>query len=238
MQTDLVANICAFSNPARLSAILFLAGISVGATAGFAQTTAAQQNPVTAIDILLEPDTTMLQRAEAANARLLKIFPKGYSLDASHRPHITIVQRFVRTVCYCEDCQKAADQIEALPNAGAIRDPDGGTAYILYRKDRFACSKGAELLKSYKLNETSVTNRMVATCCNSAMFLKFDRGPHWVSAYRARFRGDLPPLEARICTKSKPRDTVLLNDVPSYPRYAPGLAVKLLASRVAMMLGL
>ena len=64
---------------------------------GQAQITGAKQNPVTAIDILLEPDTTMLKHAEAVNARLLKVFPKGFALDATHRPHITIVQRFVRT---------------------------------------------------------------------------------------------------------------------------------------------
>ncbi len=56
-----------------------------------------EQNPVTAIDILLTPDATMLQRAEANNARLLKVFPKGFALDATHRPHITMIQRFVRT---------------------------------------------------------------------------------------------------------------------------------------------
>jgi hypothetical protein len=39
----------------------------------------------------------MLQRAEADNARLLKVDPKGFALDAAHRPHITLVQRFVRT---------------------------------------------------------------------------------------------------------------------------------------------
>ena len=58
---------------------------------------AAEQAPVTAIDILLEPDATMLQRCEANNARLLKVYPKGFALDATHRPHITMVQRFVRT---------------------------------------------------------------------------------------------------------------------------------------------
>lgn len=52
---------------------------------------------VTAIDILLEPDATMLQHATATNERLLEVFPKGFSLDASHRPHVTLVQRFVRT---------------------------------------------------------------------------------------------------------------------------------------------
>ena len=98
-------------------------------------------------------------------------------------------------------------------------------------------SKGAEFLRSYKLKETSVTNRVVAACCNSAVFMNFDRGPHWVSAYRARFRGELPPLQLRICTKFKPNGVVLPDDVPSYRGYAPRLIVKLLASRVAMLLG-
>jgi len=56
-----------------------------------------ERNPVTAINILLEPDATMLQRSEANNARLRKVFPKGFALDATHRPHITLLQRFVRT---------------------------------------------------------------------------------------------------------------------------------------------
>src|SRR4029450_11642859 len=55
------------------------------------------QNSVTAIDILLEPDATMLKHAEANNARLLKVYPKGFALDAAHRPHITMLQCFVRT---------------------------------------------------------------------------------------------------------------------------------------------
>ena len=54
------------------------------------------QSPVTAIDVLLEPDATMLRHAEANNARLLKVYPKGFALDATHRPHITMIQRFVR----------------------------------------------------------------------------------------------------------------------------------------------
>ena len=38
---------------------------------------AQQENPVTAIDIALEPDATMIQHAEAANARLRKVFPRA-----------------------------------------------------------------------------------------------------------------------------------------------------------------
>ena len=53
--------------------------------------------PVTAIDILLDPDAMMMQHAKAANTRLLKVFPKGFALDASHAPHITTLMRYVRT---------------------------------------------------------------------------------------------------------------------------------------------
>jgi hypothetical protein len=56
-----------------------------------------ESSPVTAINILLEPDATMLQRSEANNARLRGVFPKGFALDATHRPHITLLQCFVRT---------------------------------------------------------------------------------------------------------------------------------------------
>src|ERR1700752_5413552 len=55
------------------------------------------QSPITAIDILLEPDATMLRHAQNSNARLLKVFPKGFALDEAHRPHITLIQRFVHT---------------------------------------------------------------------------------------------------------------------------------------------
>jgi len=57
----------------------------------------AKPNAITAIDILLEPDATMIEHATATNDRLRKVFPRGFALDASHRPHVTLVQRFVRT---------------------------------------------------------------------------------------------------------------------------------------------
>ena len=55
------------------------------------------QSEVSAIDILLKPDAAMLSRAKAANARLRKAYPKGFALDATHTPHITMLQLFVRT---------------------------------------------------------------------------------------------------------------------------------------------
>src|SRR5271154_5274981 len=72
-------------------------GLGLGLAVAVVQGAVAQQNPVTAIDIALEPDAMMVQHAMAANARLLKSFPKGFSLDETHHPHVSILQQFVRT---------------------------------------------------------------------------------------------------------------------------------------------
>ena len=141
----------------------------------------------------------------------------------------------VTAACYCEDCQAGSGQIEALPNAPALLDEHGGTAYVVYRKDRIQCTKGAQFLKAHKVREKTVTNRMVATCCNSAMLMNFDDGKHWVDVYRSRFLVDPPPLEMRMCTKSKTGGD-LPSDVPSYPSYPPQFLVKILAAKVAMLL--
>jgi hypothetical protein len=72
-------------------------GLGLGLAMASVPSAATQQNSVTAIDIALEPDATMVQHAMAANARLLKSFPKGFSLDATHHPHVSMLQQFVRT---------------------------------------------------------------------------------------------------------------------------------------------
>jgi len=79
-----------------------------------------ERSPVTAIDILLEPDATMLQHAEAVNARLLKVYSKGFALDATHRPHITMIQRFVRTADL-DKVYAAAGKVLARANVTAIK---------------------------------------------------------------------------------------------------------------------
>jgi hypothetical protein len=78
--------------------ILAALGIGMASLLACAGASRAQEtHPVTAIDIGLEPDATMLEHAQAVNARLRSVFPKGFSLDASHHPHITMLQRYVRT---------------------------------------------------------------------------------------------------------------------------------------------
>ena len=72
-------------------------GLGLGLAMALVPGAAAQANPVTAIDIALEPDSTMIEHAMADNARLLKSFPKGFILDATHHPHVSMLQQFVRT---------------------------------------------------------------------------------------------------------------------------------------------
>jgi hypothetical protein len=78
-----------------------LAALSVSLVASLpanAQTAGAGgPGAVAAIDIVLEPDATMVRHAEAANERLRKEFPKGFALDKTHHPHISCLQRYVRT---------------------------------------------------------------------------------------------------------------------------------------------
>ena len=54
-------------------------------------TPSGPQNPITAVDIVLEPDATMIQNAQAANAGLLKNFPKGFTLGDEHAPHMSVL---------------------------------------------------------------------------------------------------------------------------------------------------
>jgi len=81
----------------KYNKLLAAFGIGLASMFAYSGTSGAQQNAVTAIDIALEPDATMIQHAHADNARLLKVFPKGFALDATHRPHVTMLQQFVRT---------------------------------------------------------------------------------------------------------------------------------------------
>lgn len=138
--------------------------------------------------------------------------------------------------CYCDDCQEGARQIQSLPNAASIQDGDGGTAYLVYRKDRIRCLKGPSLLRHHKIRENSATNRVIATCCNSALYMNFDDSKHWIDVYRSRCQGAVPPVQMRICTKFKPEGRTIATDVPAYSRYPMSLLVKLLVAKVAMLM--
>lgn len=137
--------------------------------------------------------------------------------------------------CYCESCQEGSRQLEALPNGRPVCDSDGGTAFVLYRKDRVEYSKGSQLLRGYKLTDESSTRRVVADCCDSPMFLEFEKG-HWLSMYRSALRGDLLPLQMRVHTKSRPAGVHLPNDVPNHRGHSLKFMAKLFGAWIAMLL--
>jgi hypothetical protein len=63
---------------------------------------------LTAIDVLIDPDEATMERARAVNARMLQSLPQGWALDDTHQPHITTLQRYVRTA----DLDKAYEAVE------------------------------------------------------------------------------------------------------------------------------
>lgn len=81
---------------------------------------APAKSEIIAIDILLEPDATMLSHARANNQRLRKVHPEGFALDAAHTPHITLLQCFVRSADL-ERLYGAVGSVFAASNPGDMK---------------------------------------------------------------------------------------------------------------------
>jgi hypothetical protein len=147
-------------------------------------------------------------------------------LEAVGRPILT-------ATCYCASCQEAGCRFEQLPCAPALLNPDGGTDYVLYRKDRVQCVTGHEYLEEHRLKPDSPTRRVIAACCNSGMFLDFTKG-HWLTMYRNRFPEGAPPLEMRVMTQDRRDGVELADDLPSYDGYSGKFMLRLIAAWIAM----
>jgi hypothetical protein len=66
-------------------------------TPGELGTSNAASHPITAADIVLEPDATMIRNAQAANAGLRNNFPGGFTLGDEHAPHMSVVGGYFYT---------------------------------------------------------------------------------------------------------------------------------------------
>jgi len=139
----------------------------------------------------------------------------------------------VHAACYCTSCQEAGRRIEQRPGAPSVLDADGGTDFVVYRKDRVRCVRGGERLEALRLKTESPTRRLVAACCNSAMFLDFTKG-HWLTLYRARVPEPVPPLEMRVMTANRREGVMLPQDAPNYPAHSGRFMWKLLLAWAAM----
>jgi hypothetical protein len=113
-------------------------------------------------------------------------------------------------ICYCTSCQEAGR-----------------------RQDRVRCVRGGELLEERRLKPESPTRRMVARCCNTAMFLEITKG-HWLTFYRGRLPDDIPPATLRLMTAKRPTGVNLPDDMPNYPGFSGKFMLKLLVAWMAM----
>jgi uncharacterized membrane protein len=136
-------------------------------------------------------------------------------------------------VCYCDDCQAGARQLEALGASPDFHDAWGGTPYVTMRDDRLGEVEGADRLKAVKLQEGSPTTRYIATCCNSPMYLKYRPG-WWTSVYRNRLGQDAPRIEVRGQVRHAVGPAPLPDDVPAYRSFPAPLFPRLIAARLMM----
>jgi hypothetical protein len=139
----------------------------------------------------------------------------------------------VCAVCYCDDCQAGARQLEALGARTAFKDTLGGAPYMTFRDDAVRCVQGEELLHGVKLRDDAPTTRFIATCCQSPMYLKYAPG-WWVSMYRDRFGDDAAPVQFRSQTQHA--QAALPRDIPTYRNFPPALLLRLLKARLGMLL--
>ena len=137
------------------------------------------------------------------------------------------------SICFCASCQEAGRLHQALPGADTVLGADGGTSYVLYRKDRVRCVAGGDQLDEVKLKPESPTRRLNARCCNTAMFADFTKG-HWLSVYRGRAPADTPPPTMRMMTAARPAGVELPDDMANYPGYSGKLMLRLLGAWMAM----
>lgn len=147
-------------------------------------------------------------------------------LEAKGAPILT-------AACFCKSCQDAGRQFAALSPSTSVLGADGGTAVVLYRKDRVTCASGGEHLEERRLKPQSPTRRVVAACCGSPMFLDFTKG-HWLALYRNRFGAAAPAIEMRVMTNERPTGVTLSSDVPNHGSHSGRFLRKLLGAWIMM----
>lgn len=137
--------------------------------------------------------------------------------------------------CHCTSCATAAGRMAGLPGAGSVVSANGGTPYVLYRKDRLEIVAGGEQLAQFRLGPDRSTRRVVARCCNTPILLEFSGG-HWTSLYAALWPASArPALRLRTVTGDRPAGAPALgDDVPAGGLATAGFFGQLLGAWIAM----
>lgn len=114
--------------------------------------------------------------------------------------------------CYCDDCQAAAEMIDALEGGCSGIEADGGTPNLMLRRDRVRFVRGEELLVAYQVREGSPTFRLVASCCNTAITQRHDNWFPHRSVKSHLFTTPIPPMEMRVFTRYAPNPDEIPRD--------------------------
>lgn len=140
----------------------------------------------------------------------------------------------ISSECCCNSCRAAGKNLEQLQGAPKIVNSYGATRFMLYRKDKIRFLSGHDLLAEYRLKPDASTRRVVATCCNTPVFLEFENG-HWLSLYGNLWpETALPPIELITVTGDLQDKSRLPKDIPHGKLPTLSFYAKLLGAWIAM----
>jgi len=136
--------------------------------------------------------------------------------------------------CLCSSCRRAGGILEALPGAPKIVDAKGATPFVMQRKDRAEIAAGASRLRAFRLTPGAGTKRVVATCCNTPVWIELEAG-HWLSLYGLLWKdAERPELEMRTMTGDLDDPSALPDDVPNLRHHSLRFFARLLGAWVRM----
>ena len=136
--------------------------------------------------------------------------------------------------CLCNSCRVAAARLAALPGAKNILTSYGATACAEYRKDRVQFLSGTEHLKEFRLSVDAGSRRVVASCCNTPIFLEL-KGAHWLSIYLHLWPGGTrPAVEIRTMVGDLTDASNLPDDIPNVKTHTMSFYMKLLGAWIKM----
>lgn len=148
-------------------------------------------------------------------------------IDIQHAPIMV-------SECHCTSCRQASERLGHLPGAPDVRAENGGTPYVLYRKDRVRITSGQDMIREFRLKPESPTRRIVASCCNTPLFLEFQHG-HWLSIFSVLWPEETrPPAEMRTMTSDIPDGVTLDTSIPNARTQSLSFMRKLLGAWIAM----
>src|SRR5260370_18097722 len=99
--------------------------------------------------------------------------------------------------------------------------------------DRVESMMGQQNHEEHRPKPDTPPRRVIAKCCNSAMFLDFTKG-HWLSMFRNRFPIGAPPLEMRVMTKERRVRVRIGRDTPNSSCHSRKFLFNLIAALIAI----